>query len=97
MKLLASSLIQFAPPSSERYSPRPFSASTLAYTTCGFEGATATAVRPQGLGGKPLALLSLISVQWSPPSVDLNNPLPEVGLLPERNVHPWRRKSHIEA
>src|SRR5579863_10691650 len=52
------------------------------------------ASRPHGLGGNPLALLSLISLQWSPPSVDWKSPLPGP---PERNVQPWRRKSHIEA
>src|ERR1700684_4173041 len=48
----------------------------MAYTTCDFEGATASAIRPQGFAGRPLLLVSFISVQWSPPSVDSNSPLP---------------------
>src|SRR5208337_2106753 len=94
MKLLASNFVHVVPPSSERYSPRPFSASMLVYTTCGFDSATCTATRPHGFGGNPLALLSVTSLQCKPPSVDLNNPLPGP---PERNVHPCRRKSHIAA
>src|SRR5438094_10032820 len=69
-----------------------------AYTTLGLDGATATATRPHGLDGSPLAPLS--SVQDAPPSLLLNKPLPLVELgpsPPERNVHPLRRKSHIPA
>src|SRR5437867_7465443 len=69
-----------------------------AYTTLGLDGATATATRPHGLDGSPLAPLS--SVQDAPPSLLLNKPLP-LGASgpspPERNVHPLRRKSHIPA
>src|SRR5260370_41526148 len=89
------------PPSSERY--RAFfggSASINAYTTFGFEGATETATRPHGLVGNPFALCSSSSVQEPPPSVLLKSPLP-LGALgpspPERNVHPFRRKSHTPA
>src|SRR5580700_10186279 len=64
----------------------------LAYTTCGFAGATCTATRPHGFAGSPLLLLT--SLQWAPPSVDSNSPLPGP---PERNVQPCRRKSHIAA
>src|SRR5205809_7860989 len=69
-----------------------------AYTTLGLDGATATATRPHGLDGSPLAPLS--SVQDAPPSLLLNKPLPLVALgpsPPERNGHPLRRKSHIPA
>src|SRR5437667_11883576 len=69
-----------------------------AYTTLGLDGATATATRPHGLDGSPLAPLS--SVQDAPPSLLLNRPL-ALGASgpspPERNVHPLRRKSHIPA
>src|SRR5881409_1740231 len=69
-----------------------------AYTTLGLDGATATATRPHGLDGSPLAPLS--SVQDAPPSLLLNKPLP-LGASgpspPERNVHPLRRKSHMPA
>src|SRR5260370_371485 len=51
---LRSSACQVRPPSSERYSPFfGGSASMNAYTTSGFEGATATATRPHGLVGNP--------------------------------------------
>src|SRR5437016_12824987 len=66
----------------------------LAYTTFGFEGATATATRPQGFSGRPLLLVSFRSVQCSPPSVETYNPLPGP---PERNVQPCLRKSQREA
>src|SRR5437899_11802412 len=66
----------------------------LAYTTFGFEGATATATRPQGFSGRPLLLVSFSSVQCSPPSVETYNPLPGP---PERNVQPCLRKSQREA
>src|SRR4029077_16333279 len=59
-----------------------------------FDGATASAILPYGFSGSPWLLVGAISVQWSPPSVVLNSPLPGP---PERNVHPWRRKSHMEA
>src|SRR3954447_26212724 len=83
MYWLASSFFQFWPPSSLRYSALAF-ASIIAYTVCGFEGATAIAIRPYGFAGRPFALFSAISLQCSPPSVDLNMPLPGP---PERNVH----------
>src|SRR5215204_4034852 len=62
-----------APASSEDSRP-PFSFSTTAYTR--FESAPETAtpilpIIPEGMPG-----LRVISVQFSPPSVDLNNPLP---------------------
>src|SRR5215831_7798329 len=89
------------PPSSERY--RPLSGGTAsmnAYTTFGFDGATATATRPHGLAGRPLAVASANGDHVVPPSVLLNNPL-ALGLSgpspPDRNVHPFRRKSHIPA
>src|ERR1019366_4962572 len=66
----------------------------MAYTICVLEGATASAMRPYGFAGRPLLFASVSSVQCSPPSVDLNRPLPSP---PERNVQPWRRKSHIDA
>src|SRR5580700_1016758 len=59
-----------------------------------------TATRPQGFAGKPLALFSSSSFQVAPPSVDSKRPLPldAVGPSPpERNVQPFRRKSHIPA
>src|SRR5215469_11862604 len=68
--------------------------------TSGLEGAMATAMRPQGFAGSPLALFSSRSCQVAPPSVVLKKPLPlgEVGLSPpERKVQPLRRKSHMPA
>src|SRR6058998_1740084 len=93
MYWLASRAFQLAPPSSERKSPLFFD-SIIAYTTCGREGATATAMRPYGLAGRPLLLAGASSLQCSPPSVDLKRPLPGP---PERKVHPCRRKSQVEA
>src|ERR1041384_238030 len=97
---LRSSACQVLPPSLERY--RPFfgtAASMNAYTTSGLDGATATAIRPHGLVGKPAAPAG-ISDQVAPPSVVLNNPEP-LGAVgpspPERKVQPRRRKSHIPA
>src|SRR2546425_2039412 len=101
MAWLRSSACQVRSPSSDRYSPffGP-SAWMNAYPTLGFEGATATATRPHGLVGRPLALWASSSVHDAPPSVVLNRPLP-LGALgpspPERNVHPLRRKSHVPA
>src|SRR5438132_299391 len=92
-KRLASSRFHVLPPSSERNSALFFD-SMLAYTTFGFEGATATATRPQGFSGRPLLLVSFSSVQCSPPSVETYNPLPGP---PERNVQPCLRKSQREA
>ncbi len=66
----------------------------------GFDGATATATRPHGLGGSPAALGDVSSVHVAPPSVLLKRPeaLGAVALSPpERNVQPRRRKSHIPA
>src|SRR5512146_168141 len=60
----------------------------------------ATATRPHGLGGSPLASSPVNSVQVAPPSVLRNSPLAEGAVgpsPPERNVQPWRRKSHIPA
>src|SRR5690242_3945034 len=66
----------------------------------GFEGATATATRPHGLGGNPAPLAPVRSVHVAPPSVVLNR-LEALGAValspPERNVQPRRRKSHIPA
>src|SRR6185503_18645473 len=71
-----------------------------AYTTSGFDGATVTATRPHGFTGSPFAVDSFRSLQVAPPSVLLNNPL-ALGAVspspPERNVHPFRRKSHMPA
>src|ERR1700686_623881 len=86
MNLLASKRVHVLPPSSERNSALFFD-SIIAYKTCGLEGATASAIRPQGFAGRPLLLVSFISVQWSPPSVDSNSPLPG----------PPERKSQVEA
>src|SRR3954463_3011934 len=98
---LRSFLAHVAPPSSERYRPSVGCvASMTAYTTRGFDGATATATRPHGLAGRPAFLSAVSSVHVAPPSVLLNMPLPlgAVGPLPpERNVQPWRRKSHMPA
>src|SRR4051812_11402030 len=63
-----------------------------------FDGATVTATRPHGFEGRPVEVE--MSFHVAPPSVDLNNALAlgAVGPLPpERNVQPWRRKSHIPA
>ena len=64
----------------------------------GLDGATVTATRPHGFAGRPVA--AEISLQFAPPSVDLNKPLP-LGAFgpspPERKVHPLRRKSHSPA
>src|SRR4051812_46166024 len=98
---LRSSAAHVLPPSSERY--RPFfggAASTTAYTTSGFDGATATATRPHGLGGRPFAVLPSSSAHVVPPSVDLNRPLPLAASgpsPPDRNVQPLRRKSQRQA
>ena len=97
---LRSSICQVLPASFDRYSA--FSGGTAsmnAYTTSGLEGATATATRPHGLGGRPAAPAGS-SVHVAPPSVLLNSPdaLGAVALSPpERNVQPLRRKSHIPA
>src|SRR6185437_12358280 len=90
---------QVLPPSSERYSAESGD-STIAYTTCGSEGAIVTAIRPYGLTGKPLFASWVISVQVLPPSAERNKPLADGALgdgPPERNVQPLRRKSHIDA
>src|SRR5439155_5656421 len=65
--------VQLAPPSSERNSP-PESASTSAHTRSWSKGETARPSFPMSPLGRPL--LRVISVQLSPPSVDLKNPLP---------------------
>src|SRR5215831_18683988 len=71
-----------------------------AYTTSGFDGATATATRPHGFAGNPFALDGSSAVHVAPPSVLLNNPL-ALGASgpspPERNAQPLRRKSHMPA
>src|ERR1041384_8027137 len=98
---LRSSICPVLPPLSERYSA--FSggtASTNAYTMSGFDGATATATRPHGLGGRPEPVDAVKSVHVAPPSVLLNR-LDAPGAValspPERNVQPRRRKSHMPA
>src|SRR5207247_9579274 len=93
MYWLASSAFQLAPPSSERNNPLFFD-SIIAYTTCGLDGATATAMRPYGLAGRPLLLAWISSLQCSPPSVDLNSPLPDP---PERQDQPCRPQAHEQA
>src|SRR5206468_9317303 len=95
---LRSSICHVLPASLDRYSALSGgTASMNAYTTSGFDGATATATRPHGLGGSPLPVSS---AQVAPPSVLLKTPeaLGAVALSPpERNVQPRRRKSHIPA
>src|SRR5690242_14263258 len=99
MLWLRSSIFHVLPASSLRYSALSGgTASTNAYTTSGFEGATVTATRPHGFGGRPV--LALRSVQVAPPSVVLNNAEADGAVgpsPPERNVQPLRRKSHIPA
>ena len=65
--------VQLTPPSSERNSP-PESASTSAQTRSWSRGETARPIFPMIPLGRPL--LRVISVQLSPPSVDLKTPLP---------------------
>src|SRR5207237_8468209 len=65
--------VQLTPPSSERNSP-PESASTSAQTRSWSRGETARPIFPMIPLGRPL--LRVISVQLSPPSVDLKIPLP---------------------
>src|ERR1700730_3188800 len=63
-------------------------------------GATATAMRPEGVVGKPLLPACVISRQVAPPSAERNRPLPDGAVEvspPDRNVHPLRRKSHKPA
>src|SRR5260370_41469097 len=98
---LRSSACQVRPPSSERYSPFfGGSASIRAYTTSGFEGATATATRPHGLVGNPAVPGAWRSVHGAPPSVLLNRPDP-LGAgrpsPPDRTVQPRLRQSHVPA
>ena len=66
-------LVQVWPPLSERNTP-PSSASTIAQTRSGFAGETVMPTLPTIPLGKPG--LRVISVQVSPPSVDLKMPLP---------------------
>src|SRR5258705_11244773 len=91
----------FSPPFSERYNAFcGGTASMNAYTTSGLDGATVTATRPHGFGGKPDAPADVSSVQVAPPSVLLNipEPLGTVALSPpERNVQPRRGKFPIPA
>src|SRR6266850_8420445 len=98
---LRSSICHVLPPFSERYSAFcGGTASMNAYTTSGLDGATVTATRPHGLGGRPEAAALVSSVHVAPPSVLLNRPEPlgAVALSPpERNVQPRRRKSHMPA
>src|SRR5258705_5956465 len=98
---LRSSICHVLPASLDRYSALSGgTASMNAYTTSGLDGATVTATRPHGFGGKPDALADVSSVQVAPPSVLLNIPeaLGAMALSPpERNVQPRRRTSHIPA
>src|SRR6266550_9603542 len=96
---LRSSICQVFPPFSERYSAFcGGTASMNAYTMSGLDGATVTATRPHGFEGKPDAPADVSSVHVAPPSVLLNIPEPLATVaLPERNVQPRRRKSHIPA
>src|SRR5471030_2217042 len=92
MYWLASSFFQLLPASSERYSALCFD-SIMAYTTFALEGATASAILPYGFSGRPWLFAGLISVQCSPPSVVLNNPLPGP---PERIVQDHRRRRALD-
>src|SRR5215510_7239312 len=65
--------VHVAPASSDLNKP-PLSFSMSAYTRFPSAGETATPMRPNTPDGRPDA--RLISVHVSPPSVDLNNPLP---------------------
>src|SRR5688500_19919065 len=65
--------VQLAPALSELNNP-PFSCSTRAYTRFGSAPDTDTPMRPMTPRGMPA--LRVISVHVSPPSVDLNSPLP---------------------
>src|SRR5258708_22713077 len=97
IQLLRSRSSQVLPPSSERKNALRVD-SIKAYTTFGFDGAIVTATRPQGFAGSPLALFSSNSFHVAPPSVLWKKPLPLAAVAfspPERNVHPFRRKSHI--
>src|SRR6185369_5255825 len=99
MNWLLSRLSQVLPPSSERYNAESVD-STNEYTTCGFDGAIVTAMRPYGFCGKPLFAPSVTSVHDLPPSAERYRPLPDLAVAdspPERNVQPLRRKSHNEA
>src|SRR5574341_135883 len=98
---LRSSACHVRPPLSERYSALSgWTASMNAYTISGLDGATATATRPHGFGGRPAALVDVSSVHVAPPSVLLNKPA-ALGAFspspPDRKVQPRRRKSHIPA
>src|SRR5512144_1245824 len=56
--------------------------------------------RPHGLAGSPAPVFAVSSVQLFPPSSERKRPLPLAASgpsPPERNVHPFRRKSHIPA
>src|SRR5712671_1331191 len=95
---LRSSICHVFPAFSDRYSALSGgTASIMAYTTSGLDGATATATRPHGFGGRPEPDAAVRSVHVAPPSVLLNrfDALGAVALSPpERNVQPRRRKSH---
>src|SRR5919197_2878381 len=97
---LRSSICHVLPPLSERYNALSGgTASMKAYTMSGLDGATATATRPHGFRGSP-ADPAGSSVQVAPPSVVLKRPDPLGAVVlspPERNVQPFRRKSHIPA
>src|SRR5262245_64890426 len=82
---------QVAPASVELNRP-PFSFSIRAYTRFGSAPDTEMPMRPMAPRGIPG--LCVISVQFSPPSVDLNSPLPGP---PLDIVYSLRYASHIAA
>src|SRR5688572_33434487 len=64
------------------------------------EGAITTSTRPHGFSGRPLFALAVSSTHVFPPSVDRYIPLPlnaSGPSPPERNVHPFLRKSQRPA
>src|SRR5260221_864375 len=82
---------QVLPASSDLKSP-PFSFSTSAYTRLELAPDTAMPMRPMTPDGRPG--LRVISVQVSPPSVDLNRPEPGP---PLDIVYSFRNASHRAA
>src|SRR5215467_2032779 len=83
--------VQVAPASSDLNKP-PCSFSTMVYTRFGSAPDTATPIFPSTPAGRPCA--RVISVHVSPPSVDLNKPLPGP---PLDMVYSFRYASHIAA
>src|SRR5205809_6006132 len=91
MERLEFTSVQVPPASSLLNSP-PFSFSTSAYTRFGFAALVASPMRPIMPFGSPGACV--ISVQFWPPSVDLNNPEPGP---PLDIVYSLRNASHNAA